>query len=59
MMICVEDTLVRVYTILFADDQIVLAEDQQDMTYMLNKLTEEFKKWEFYVNKDYTLYINI
>lgn len=33
------------YTILFADEQIVIAEDQQDIKYMLNKLVEECCKW--------------
>lgn len=43
-----------VYTILFADDQVVMAEDQQDMTYMLNKLIEEYTKWGLEVNTEKT-----
>lgn len=35
-----------IYTILFADDQIVFAEDQQNMFYMINKLTEEILTWK-------------
>jgi len=48
-----------IHTILFADDQVVFAEDQQDMTYMLNKLIEEYRKWGLEVNTDKTQYMNI
>ncbi|GJQ76082.1 hypothetical protein Trydic_g1834 [Trypoxylus dichotomus] len=42
-------------TSLFVDDRV--AEDQQDMTYMLNKLVEEYQKWGLEVNKDKTQYM--
>lgn len=48
-----------IFTILFADDQIVIAEDQQDMTYMLNKLVEEYNEWGLEVNTDKTQYMVI
>ena len=57
MGIWVEDT--PIYTMLFADDQVVFAEDQQDMTYMLNKLTEEYRKWGLEINTDKAQYMNI
>ncbi|KAK4877485.1 hypothetical protein RN001_009991 [Aquatica leii] len=49
----------QIHTILFADDQIVMAEDCQDMTYMLNKLIEEYKNWGLEVNKEKTQYMVI
>lgn len=49
----------HLYTILFADDQIVIAEDQQDMSYMLNKLIEEYNKWGLEVNTEKTQYMVI
>ena len=39
------------YTMLFADDQIILANDKDDITYMMRKLLEEFKKLGLQVNK--------
>ena len=50
---------INIPTILFADDQVVFAEDQQDMVYMLNKLIEEFKKWGLQVNTEKTKYMHI
>ncbi|KAK4873129.1 hypothetical protein RN001_015158 [Aquatica leii] len=49
----------QIHTILFADDQIVMAEDCQDITYMLNKLIEEYKNWGLEVNKEKTQYMVI
>ena len=57
MGIWVKDT--HLYTILFADDQVVLAEDQQDLTYMINKLTEEYDKWGLQINMQKTQYMSI
>ncbi|XP_030762136.1 uncharacterized protein LOC115886948 [Sitophilus oryzae] len=42
-----EDTL---YTLFFADDQIVLAQDHDDLEYMARKLIEEYKKWGLEIN---------
>ena len=33
------------YTLLFADDQVLLATDRDDISYMLRKLKEEYNKW--------------
>jgi len=33
------------YTLLFADDQLVIAMDEQDSSYMIRKLHEQYKNW--------------
>ena len=33
------------YTLCFADDQIVVAQDEEDADYMTRKLVEEYRKW--------------
>ena len=33
------------YTLLFADDQVVVAMDEQDSNYMIRKLHEQYKIW--------------
>ncbi|XP_044760850.1 uncharacterized protein LOC123318297 [Coccinella septempunctata] len=38
------------YTLFFADDQILLAQDQQDLEYMTRKLIEEYEKWGLELN---------
>ncbi|XP_044749542.1 uncharacterized protein LOC123310188 [Coccinella septempunctata] len=38
------------YTLCFADDQILIAQDQDDLNYMTRKLVEEYKKWGLEVN---------
>ena len=45
------------YTMLFADDQIILANDEDDITYMMRKLLEELKKWGLQVNMSKTEYL--
>ena len=34
-----------VYTLCFADDQVVVAQDYHDMEYMTRKFIEEYKLW--------------
>ena len=34
-----------VYSLSFADDQVLLAQDHDDMEYMARKLKEEYEKW--------------
>ena len=34
----------------FADDQVLLAQDHDDMEYMSRKLKEEYEKWGLAVN---------
>ena len=35
----------NVYSLNFADDQVLLAQDHDDMEYMARKLKEEYEKW--------------
>ena len=34
----------------FADDQVLLARDRDDMEYMARKLREEYEKWGLTIN---------
>jgi hypothetical protein len=34
-----------VYSLSFADDQVLLAQDHDDMEHMARKLKEEYEKW--------------
>lgn len=34
------------YTFLFADDQVMVAGDEQNSNYMVRKLKEEYEKWD-------------
>lgn len=45
------------YTLCFADDQIVLAQDYEDLQYMSKKLIEEYKHWGLEVNLSKTEYM--
>ena len=38
------------YTLLFADDQVVLAMHAQDSNYMIRKLHEQYKRWGLEIN---------
>ena len=38
------------YTLCFADDQVVLAQDREDLEYMARNLIEEYSKWGLEVN---------
>jgi hypothetical protein len=49
----------RVYSLSFADDQILIAQDYDDMEFMARKLKEEYKKWGFTMNLEKTKYIYI
>ena len=40
-----------VYSLNFADDQVLLAQDHDDMEYMARKLQEEYIKWGFRKNQ--------
>jgi len=39
-----------IYTLLFADDQVVLAMDEQDSNYMIRKLHKQYKIWGLEIN---------
>lgn len=45
------------HTLLFADDQIIIAEDEDDINYTMRKLTETYEKWGLKINFDKTKYI--
>lgn len=47
------------YTLSFADDQIVLAQDMEDLEYMTRKLVEEYEGWGLEVNMSKTEYMCI
>jgi len=39
-----------VYSVSFADDQVLLVQDHDDMEYMVRKLKEEYEKWGLDIN---------
>lgn len=47
------------YTLQFADDQVVMAQDKEDLEYMTRKLIEEYSKWGLSMNIDKTEYLCI
>lgn len=46
-----------IYTLQFADDQVVIANDVEDMQYMMRKFMEEYTRWSLSVNLDKTKYL--
>ena len=48
-----------VYSLLFADDQLLIAEDYEDIEYMARKLVEEYEKWGLNINLKKTNYMAI
>jgi hypothetical protein len=42
--------IIYVYSLNFADDPVLLAQDRDDMEYMVRKLKEEYKKWGVAIN---------
>jgi len=47
------------YTLQFADDQVVLAGDKEDLDYMTRKLKETYEKWGLDMNLNKTEYLCI
>lgn len=45
------------YNLLFADDQILIANDEYDVSFMVRKLLEEYSKWGLKVNLNKTEYL--
>jgi hypothetical protein len=45
------------YSLNFADDQVLLAQDHDDMEYTARKLKEEYKKWGLTINLEKTKYV--
>jgi hypothetical protein len=39
-----------VYSLNFADDQVLIAQDHDDMEFMAQKLKEEYEKWGLTMN---------
>lgn len=50
---------ITIYSLQFADDQLILAQDIEDIEYITRKLIEEYKKWGLQVNKNKTKYMVI
>ena len=48
-----------VYSLSFTDDQVVLAQDHDDMAYVTRKLKEEYEEWGLRINLEITIYIRI
>ena len=46
-----------VYSLSFADNQVVLAQDRDDMEYMTRKLKEEYGEWGLTINLEKTIYV--
>jgi hypothetical protein len=44
------------YTLLFADDQVIVAADAEDVSYMTRKLKQKFTKWGLEINMSKTKY---
>jgi hypothetical protein len=47
------------YTLLFTDDQVIVAADAEDVSYMTQKLEEEFTKWGLEINMSKSKYLVI
>ena len=52
MGILLENTIL--YTLRFADDQVVLAGDKEDLEYMTDKFKETYEKWGLDMNLNKT-----
>jgi len=50
---------ITLYTLQFADDQVVLAGDKEDLEYMTRKLKETYDKWGLDMNLNKTKYLCI
>ena len=46
-----------VYSLIFADNQVLLVQDHDDMEYMPRKLKEEYEKWGLTINLEKTKYV--
>ena len=47
----------KLFTLHFADDQVVFAEDEDDIGYMVRKLDEEYEAWGLKINMEKTEYL--
>ena len=48
-----------IYSMLFADDQLLIAEDYEDLEYMTRKLIEEYELWGLKLNVKETKHMAI
>ena len=46
-----------IYTLLFADDQVLLTQEYEDMEFMVRKVLEEKEKWGLKINLEKTFYM--
>jgi hypothetical protein len=55
---CIVDNT-TIYTLQFADDQVVMAQSKEDLEYVCRKLQDEYLKWGFNMNTDKTKYMSL
>ena len=48
-----------IYSVLFADDQLLIAQDYEELEYMTRKLIEEYEVWGLKLNVKKTKYMAI
>jgi hypothetical protein len=53
----IQDT--TIYSMLFADDQLLIARDYEDLEYMTRKLIDEYELWGLKLNATKTKYMAI
>jgi len=53
----IQDT--TIYSMLFADDQLLIAQDYEDLEYMARKLIDEYELWGLKLNATKTKYMGI
>ena len=53
----IQDT--TIYSMLFADDQLLIAQDYEDLEYMTKKLIDEYELWGLKLNVKKTKYMAI
>ena len=46
-----------VYTLYFANDQVLIAQDYDDTNHMTRQLIEEYQKWRLDININKTKYV--
>jgi hypothetical protein len=49
----------HLYNLLFADNQMIIAQDTKDAEYMLRKLVQEYMKWGLQINFGKTEYLTL
>lgn len=50
------DDNITLYTLQFADDQVLMAQDQEDIEYMTRKIKQDYEKWGLSLNLEKTVY---